>query len=65
MAVDRARRSPEMRAESGFLFLVLKNLERVPDGWALEHLERWDAPGTALDAGALGNQTSPLYVAET
>ena len=35
-----------------------------PAGWVLAHLELWDELGRLVDAGALGNQTSPLYVAQ-
>jgi hypothetical protein len=62
--VDPALRPPHMRASSGFLFVKLTDFEAVPPGWVLEHLEHWDEPGKAVDAGGLRTQTSPFYVAE-
>jgi hypothetical protein len=48
---------------SSLLFVELCDFERLPSGWILDHLDQWDQPGRGLDAGGLGNQTSPLYMA--
>lgn len=62
--IDLARRPPGMTSDEAFLFVELTDFERLPFGWVLEHLARWDASDALLDEGALKNQTSPLYVVE-
>jgi len=60
--VDVTRRPTGYALSSSFLFVELSGFAHLPTGWVLAHLEQWDQPGRLLDAGALGNQTSPLFV---
>ena len=58
--VEREHRPRGMPLESSFLFVKLKDF-RPFKGDLLEELDLWD-PTKTLQAGSLGNQTSPLYV---
>jgi hypothetical protein len=60
--VDENARPNGYTLDSSFLFLRLSNFVQIEPGWVLSNLELFDQK-CPLDAGALGNQTSPLYVA--
>jgi hypothetical protein len=60
--IDPSHRPPGMSNDHAFLFVELTNLEPVTPEEMLGNLELFDQSGRHLDAGSLGNQTSPLYV---
>lgn len=62
--IDLTHRPPGADPSAAFLFVELTDFKPVATGWVESHLEKWDPPGGGLDAGALGNQTSPMFVIE-
>ena len=64
VGIDLTRRPAGYEDSQCFVYLELADFTPLAPGEAVASLELYDQ-AKPLDAGALGNQTSPLYVART